>query len=57
MANIKDMTRSETIMFRLPKDLKDKIIKNAALDNRTMSEYVLLCLLDYFKIKEADNND
>lgn len=57
MANIKDMTRSETIMFRLPKDLKDKIIKNAALDNRTMSEYVLLCLLDYFKIKEADNNE
>ena len=52
----KDYTRrSERIMFRLPKDFKDKLEKLAAEDHRSVSEFVLLSLMNYFK--EADNND
>ena len=57
MAYVKknNVTRSERIMFRLPKDFKDKLEKLAAEDHRSVSEFVLLSLMNY--LKEADNNE
>lgn len=52
----KDYTRrSERIMFRTTKDFKEKLEKLAAEDHRSLSEFVLISLMDYFK--EVDNND
>lgn len=57
MAYVKknNTVRSERIMFRLPKDFKDKLVKLAEEEHRTLSEFVLISLMDYFK--EADKND
>lgn len=51
------MVRSERIMFRCPKEFKEKLEMLSREDNRSLSEFVLVSLMKYFKEKEAVNND
>lgn len=59
MAYVKNnnMVRSERIMFRCPKEFKKKLEMLSMEDNRSLSEFVLVSLMKYFKEKEAVNND
>ncbi|UQK59543.1 hypothetical protein [Fenollaria massiliensis] len=59
MAYVKknNMVRSERIMFRCPKEFKEKLEMLSREDNRSLSEFVLVSLMKYFKEKEAVNND
>lgn len=59
MAYVKknNMVRSERIMFRCPKEFKEKLEMLSREDNRSLSEFVLVSLMKYFKVKEAVNND
>lgn len=51
----KDYTRrSERIMFRTTKDFKEKLEKLAAEDHRSLSEFILISLMDYFKEVDTD---
>ena len=45
MAKVKTIIKAETLIFRVPKDLKDLLQEKADEDNRKLGDYVRLQLM------------